>query len=528
MCRKSDHGGRRCPHDSSDARQRRRKAQKERESHLPRVAGRGSKVQRYEALSTMDAMRAEAAIVSELLKQAPAGAHYDDDQAAIDAEIEKRVTRLGLALGEEADRRSKFNLEEYNQRREQYHRESDEAFAQAEDYMRRSYRHRSEEAVGMSDRAWKKHEKKMDNLRIEFHTKAWDLLDDEKAYTEAVVLKQSQAYLSVLSDFRELGGTVVPHELSDPEAIASLNDALSRSYPSDWIEASNNSQPFLVLESSSRSHYRAPGPNLYNEQGRAAMHETMMMSEVHLEKYLKSMSKHGDKTVRLLDTQPVVDTEGRNLWFVTGPARYAFDPDTDPVDESGRPLGEGWMFGNVPREDKPFGTKGWYRYKFEEPDEAGRLPSTPALTLPDSRWVMSEFLSEQSRKDSANDMRSTAYHEFTHRVEDVIPHSVLPRLEGAFINRRTTTRKGVQQPLELLYPDQVMEEEEISSVELYRRGGFVLDYVGKHYINSRLKEVMTMGAEMTFTGKYGAFVGIDGHRSDLDHRGFVLGMLATA
>ena len=109
-----------------------------------------------------------------------------------------------------------------------------------------------------------------------------------------------------------------------------------------------------------------------------------------------------------------------------------------------------------------------------------------------------------------------ATHELSHRLEDTNPH--LGVLEKQFLERRCVDANGNKTPAVLRRG---------SRGERFREGGFVDSYIGKVY-ESNFAEVLSVGAEAVFTGSYGGLVGEDGHKADLDHRAFVLGLLATA
>lgn len=68
-----------------------------------------------------------------------------------------------------------------------------------------------------------------------------------------------------------------------------------------------------------------------------------------------------------------------------------------------------------------------------------------------------------------------------------------------------------------------------ATIEYARQADFMDVYVGREYVTSSHREVLSTGAEAMFHGNFGGFVGLDeNYKADLDHRGFVLGVFATA
>lgn len=524
MCRDNDHGGNRCKSDTSDARRKRRKAQKARESHLPQVAGRGSHVQRWDALSTMPAIIAEAKEIKALLAQ-PVEDVNSSAQMDVDDEMEKRVTRLGLAIGEEADRRTGFSEEAYKARRAQFATDIRRLEEEEDEILAKSKKIR-EMRSSMTESEYSEAMGKIFDESASAYQSTGNMRDAEQAYDAEMTQKQTEAYLAVLSELRELGGTPVVHPASESVAAKNLHEAISKKFPSDWIRASNESGPMIVKESDVRSFYASvPMGIRYNENGAPAKNLLLMADSVKAQMYVDKMKADGDDSLAVFEVPDVYEYEGGGVYVVSGPQRIAFDPSTDPVDNDGNPAGDHWKYGYVFSGSEPWEeqlenpARGWYRYQYEQVKEDGTHSALASMRLPSYGY--------------GNGIESTACHEFTHRAEDVVHDEVLTRLQSAFLYRRTTTKAGVQNPVILLYPENHEKEDgsgpvDLASFELARKGGFIIDYVGKQYLASKSKEVLTIGAEAAFAGKYGSFVGIEGYKKDLDHRGFFLGTLATA
>ena len=108
-------------------------------------------------------------------------------------------------------------------------------------------------------------------------------------------------------------------------------------------------------------------------------------------------------------------------------------------------------------------------------------------------------------------------HEVAHRMEHTNPDVLA--LESAFYRRRVTGDDGEIEPTTSYMG---------SRRERVRSDGFVDPYIGKEYGDPpRAFEVLSVGMESVFAGSMGGLLGVDHRASDLDHRAFVLGLLAA-
>lgn len=508
MCREKDHGNRRCSADTSEARRKRRKAQKAKEAHIPHVAGRGSRVVRWDGLSTMEAIKVEAQEVSSLLRK-PLTRHPDDpEQKAEDSALEIRMTRLGLALGEEAERRAGFNSAEYLQNRKDLDRRIEEAEDRLSGYWGVLNKKRDEWKDLSTEERAAKHEE-MDRHRKAMADETWALRDEQRDYTQAFVKRLNEAHISVLAEIRELGGDVKVHQESAPEAVKVLSETAAKHFPSDWIKASNEAGPLVASVSSERSHYRSANSNpVFNAEGYPAVLAVLTGEKNELSQITPILESDGDNSLKVLDTPELV--EGHSMYMVSMAMRVPFDPSKHKMNLNGTPEGDGWKHGYYMTESGISKEKQWYRHMHSSDKNA----ALAAITLPSGSYEGSQ--------------EKTTYHEFAHRSEDAMPNHVITRMENVFLNRRTTTKAGVQEELTLIYPTDDENYEPKITDEVGRKGNFIHHYVGKYYPMSRIKEVLSVGSEALFAGAYGSFVGLDGYKSDIDHRGFVLGILATA
>lgn len=122
------------------------------------------------------------------------------------------------------------------------------------------------------------------------------------------------------------------------------------------------------------------------------------------------------------------------------------------------------------------------------------------------------------RKHGEARAAEVAAHEFAHRCEATRRH--LGLLECAFLRRRCAdTATGAPVALVSLYGRRS---------ERAMGDHFADAYVGKVYAGTQYREVLSTGMQAMVGGAYGGLVGVGDRRADLDHRAFVLGLLAAA
>lgn len=506
----------------------------ERPSFSSVFAGSGLKTRRHpvigeevvasHGLKTIKEMRREARLLSVFLKTPHD--HHGEDQSKDYREMEKRITRLGLALGEEAEKRARFSSDVFKADIADIGNEltkAEQAHARAVKEM---------EAARSNYRQAKRNESSSDSsypagLRILYarvkeseegayaaylnlqHLKASEAQRVETIRQHAAE-RLSKAYASVIADIRPVGGFIGEHEFSESEPLEVLRSTVGRHYPSDWLKASANAGPLVVAETIFANRAKYSAHQFYPaDPSTGHVVQESFAGLVESESAVDLLDRMKDEGIKIHGHGTSFDNGDRNYRFIEFAKREPFDPDIDLQDEDGVPLGTGWKFGYVPR-TVPGGLhlpneKVWYR----EPVNYGRSVSTI-------------FLAPESF-----DMRkreATAYHEFSHRVEDVVRNGIIEHLEEAFLVRRTTYADGTREELTEMKPG----DGTLSGTELGRRGTFMMHYIGKEYLNHRSREVLSIGAEALFAGSYGSFLGIDGlHPADLDHRGFVLGVFAV-
>lgn len=524
MCRGKDHGDRRCPNDTAEARRKRRKvaAGKLLYESLPEVVDKRVIARNVEAMEKMPTMKSiikETEIVSALLSQR---LHPDPvEQAKIDAKNEILVTSLGHKIAMEAEKRAGYDPE--TEMRESLERSKalsrpvrilsqrikainiqlktmNSSTLSLDEYER--FGELRSELDYLTDQCYKA-EDEFD--RAEAKNDAWEKAEDAK---KSQIL--SDAYKAVIAEIRPVGGDVESHRLNDPEADEIIAESVGKDFPSSWIEQSNNHGPLIALLTSERPGYYDEKLVL-NDHGDdlhvARDFGGFILSAEEAKSFTDKLSEDGDivtlKSSPFYDDGSDGDAPG---WYhvIKVPTRVAFDPELNEH-ENGRPLGDGWKHGYTEDSlnDDETPKKQWYRSKALPGKSAGHIYVAP--------------------KDTKIEMgsKSIAYHEFGHRAEHVVNNGVIPRLEESFLKRRTTTNGKRDELLPMYSPT--------GDLEMTRRDSFMHEYIGKEYLDANAREVFTVGLEAAYGGRMGAFRGLGvGHREDMDHRGLTLGILASA
>ena len=520
MCRDVEHGNRRCESDTSEARRLRRKAATARSEHSPLISVKGGSVEPSGGLATFEEIKAEAAEISKLL-----ALPIDPDpeiQKKADAENELRITRLGLAMGEEAERRAGFDKDavmkavneegpeltaarkEVQDAADNYKKLSREysGFCKTEEYQNKEDFAVAEE-LALREGLMEAHQR---NLAAKKALPGIEEVDQEtraRIPVEAAE-KLAETYRNMISEIRPVGGEIKAHKFSDDEAKKLLSETAGSHYPSEWIAAAGEVAMRVTPEG--RASYNK---RLAHEDKDGAGAENLRQAFLSEEEIPKYRAAFGDDP-SFNDNTPVIDhpTDGKKqlLSFVN---RIPLDPKKDKVDGSGNPVGEGWQKGYiVDTENKISAEPVWYRQ-----DITPGMTRIPTVTV--------------ANKRSDQDNKASAYHEFAHRLEAKVGNGVIMRLEESFDARRTTNADGVREPMAKIFPGVK------GNNELARRDGYMMPYIGKQYETGYQREIFTVGVEAMFSGKYGAFTGIPdakGHayKEDKDHRAFMLGTLATA
>ena len=326
-----------------------------------------------------------------------------------------------------------------------------------------------------------------------------------------MVEQRSAAYRAALE---ELGvefaapGTLNFDGGSSKDALKVFHDAQTF-YPKAWVEASNrfaeeHDTPLFARVDSRRAHY-------------ASRASKQQMETIPPKTYLQNKPDGW-----LPDPENRYDhcyepTDDPNVWKYT---------DHEFKAQEAKPRGPGWR--QVPVRKKR-------RYVAQD----GSLQSEDLVgmewTRPRSRRRKNRHAGVVSEITTGKGERSTAVHELAHRMEHVTGH--VDKIERAFFYRRT----------------EGLERERIAGHprgEVGYKDSFPHHYVGRDYQWERRDrdyglfgagpkhesyELLSMGMETVFFGKYGAGVGNNrpvedtyDPEPDTDYRRFVLGTLASS
>jgi hypothetical protein len=521
MCRSCAEGQRRCGSDTSEKRRQRRKAKIAISCHTATQPNRNV-LEVIPNLNSWEDIKEEQRNVRELIHTPPLD--NVEAQDAYDAKVELRVTALGKALAEEAEKRAGFNLQEFKDKYDVTSEELDEAtetWVMAEDEME-TVKAELESFDGDKESDEYKELKSNAEKTFEDYTKAAAIYEAASAKDDAIrgaihdeqVAKLTAAYRGVIADLRDCGGEVEATDDSDPDALKVLQETVGTHYPAEWLKASNEQNDRMrMIITENRAHYRdmADQDDLIGTENNPTdkVYGSFFSTPVPVDKIDKALELLGEDAV-VMDGRPLLVNDDV-CRMVQLPHHLIFDPTIHPMKEDGTPNEEGWTF------------------------EHYIEPSTGAVSE-NKKWVKKTPLVEKVRRPQIlvkNDSTSvngqaTAYHEFAHRVESVVADGAIMRQEEAWLRRRTTNPEtGVREDNSAIYPR--MPGQSMIDMEIGRRNSFFHHYVGKEYIGSNHREVLSMGAESIFAGTNSALMGLsDDVKADHDHKGFILGIFATA
>lgn len=525
MCKDKAHGGQRCNTDTAEARRLRKKALASRRNHQPLQEVVAGKVTPFAQPLSMEEIRAEVQALSADL-HAPCNPD-PDVQDTIDSELEIRVTRLGLAIGEEVDRRAKFNKEEAEQEIstseiDEMRERLDTLREQMKESLEAVSAYRETMTVFTADsaedqelqRLKRRTEKIRDKMRLitrEINQKNLTIQFDTEKKPTPSELRLSQACRDVIAELRPVGGSFSVHELSTMSAWRKVQETVGTHYPSSWIEASEKKGSLVIQADAVRGSYDDELLIPSDDPGDVFVSRIMNLETVeNVNLFHKKLNEDNPGAAAILGRP--ISAGGPDLQVLRYEIRVPFNPDKDSLDAEGNPIGEGWKKGylivngghNVSEK------KEWYRLETERGKHVAKI-SIPPLAHHSST--------------------SLAYHEFCHRAESVVGEkdsrgaALIERQEEAFLRRRTSLENGQRSPLVHLSTP----VDNPFQAEFGRASDLTTDYATKEYIASHSREVLSVGAEAAFGNRFGSFHGLHGKgKEDLDHRGFVLGIFATA
>lgn len=553
MCTDKEHGGKRCLNDTSAARRQRRKASQVRNKSQSASLTVGTTAESSTVPSSQFTEQVE--ILKKLIGSAPPA---EVSQLDYDMYVEKKITEFGMALGVEAERIADFTPEALNKeienldslysevaaRRRKNEQKANEFLDELNEYEdRHELRHswdvnqavkrikdyKNDEGQALISRA--------QEFVDEFAAVAEDSKAVDKIYNNERLRirnhysgKLTAAYQSLISGVRPVGGVVKYAPESDAEAVELVNRTVSKHYPTEWLQHHNEHSEVILRSAATRPNYNYDsndgGKDV--EVAREKRIEFVFISSSTVEghdKLMNTINETFSDTPRTHFTfsSPTVQETFTKVFYSTTEEEI-YDEEKHGVIAENEREAAGW-------EHRPSLASLIYLSTAESLEHAEKIATQPywvrkSTTMTAPAKVLTLHNDEGLKKhqlpvpDVGNEKEAITYHEFGHRMEDVMPDKKLTRYEHAFLKRRTgKTEENFNQGMVTA----------LGTDELYHNSDFVYRYTGRAYSNVDFTEVFTTGIEALYGGNLGGLVGNSNNYSkpDLDHRGFVLGVLAT-
>lgn len=542
MCRDRNHGGRRCPHDNSEARRRRYNNASMRKAYgadsptleKTRVVDDADTVSPVVTVvppspevviaETRDLAAAETARLKE------EGAHEGvPEQRKIGAMVADVATRkYGAPTSEDIKREMDDLRSQQVQKMEDAAAVNAAAVQKMVEYARE---HSLNEGENMDDRsplsAYFELTEVNRPLDPEHRIELRRILTDESvdlgelrlknaeetdAKSKELFDKRAKAYVSALEDvgveFHE-PGSGLGHVQGAKKVVKSLDEGI-RYVPASWVEASHvrsqlKHSPLVVKSSKRRAHYMDGAVTISKKEipiiSSSLMDESFdPKADVHSREYyeyIEPMPKGGYKVEGANYTHQgyswAPTPEGQKEW-VTRRLEWRKSEE--------KPSGRGWKQAEIREqkwnretnkwEDAGLG-KSWYRERHQR--ITTDISRNAEITLPDGDRT-----------------KAVAIHEFSHRSETSKP--VLYDLGVKFRRSRMSEGETV-----------VNVSPGARTPELGVADTFNEIYSGRVYSTGNT-EIISTGMEQLFYGSYGGFTSAGGHDDD-DYRDFMLGTIAT-
>lgn len=548
MCRGNDHGGRRCPADTSEARQLRRKNAGARTAYAPLatrpVESKALPVLLTKAVTAED-VRSEIEALHKLHDEFR-GTCLNKD--IIQTAYDKQLNAIGAGVWQLAEQKHGAPSDE--ELKNIYDTIEGKLTAAAD----KQKAEITAQAQGLADREKELREKLSEYANVNTHPriaerhkiwaeKAPELLEEFKtvqrdgfnAEVRATLTHQHiyqdsiQAVRKGLEKRNEAMKAALAEvgvQFADPEtlkfsddshkdAVTSLKNALEY-FPQEWIDNSNayhQQTELRVKRSRGRAHYSSSREQTKRTFG------TKATVDVQPEEWQPDTST--------LEGMEYVDMKGEKVWVdpVSGHRQRAvYVPEGHKT----------WAKLSYDYSDSP--KKGWEKVEYMKTEwnrDQRAYVKTGEQAVKYRKLKKVHISTSWERKAELTVTRDTltrvgkddgfrvAMHEFSHRVEHSTP--VVAGYEDAFLSRRAghlpqTNPSGEQEKLTAIYA---------GKKEMGYKDNFPTHYMGKVYEHGH-REILSMGMETLFAGRNGAFVGMEGYKADPDYKKFVLGVLASS
>ena len=337
-------------------------------------------------------------------------------------------------------------------------------------------------------------------LSMETHLKVQEVMAGQDKETLAVLDKISEGNRQAIAEVRDVGS--VPAEFRNTirggkDVGASFGSVIGETFPSEWVQKSNelgNLALKRVTKSSGRAHYVSVRQNA--PEFRYSMNKTPDFRDDRYHDWTEKLDEEGNPTGKW---------HGLNRDFIE-PKNYSnfkkYDGD--------KPKGAGWKPGKaIGRQGQV--VQGWVR------DNATDVKYQKSLAAPEAEITV--YVGQGDKET-----RRVITHEFSHRIEDAVPH--IKMLEEGFLASRTTLENGKREPLLSFRKGKVVGLAFGKDPEVVREDNFITPYIGREYADGA-REVLSVGSEGVFSGSQGGLVGIGNSKADPQMRNWILGVYAT-
>lgn len=570
MCRGVEHGGRRCPNDNSEARRIRRANAAAKEKFSAKSESLKPKkvlITQEETLNSKNtvslenvknkfdelaALRQEQADIREknehgfYVKEVEGGLLGRDNlEGALIVQMEAKVVELGNEIRMLAISRTGFTDEKMVKISEDEQRvflnkfdEAEKAIKDYEHFLADKYSNpdalaeditSGKELVLYAQRMEThpdassdyKELVRLQGIKFDAHNEVSRAMSNVPLEVVNMQKANADEFRKIIGELRPLGGKI---KVSDTSAKkeTKIIDEIANTYPTAWIEASNESNELRIKKTSGRAHYShqkeqksfvvAPmvsihskpegwEPDPYDRHNGAGWTKIVSEADEYGDNYYVEPKSGMKYSIRL--------REGETAWVA--PRHEYFSKWNHRSKEDGSPAGRGWEECTIKTTEYVDGNH------VEKLETTWRRPMTRRIQTKSVGMAELTVDSEGSKFGSPG--YATALHEFAHRVETTGP-KFLDTMQREFLRRRTTDENGVREGKQAIYG--------WSRRETGRFDNFADKYMGKEYVGTPNHEILSTGAEAVFAGKFGGLSGLGKYSADPDMKNFILGLWASA
>ena len=344
---------------------------------------------------------------------------------------------------------------------------------------------------------------------------------------QGLIKKRLDTTKEILAEIRSIGGNVIIRDDGSQQTKVKIIQEVAKLYPTDWIKNANDKGiPPIVKQAPQRAHYSAHALQKVDNS------ENVIIEVVKPADW--TPNPRNSLEYGYIEINPQTgkykdgDTEKTALHVATGENKSWAVPiyehfnaimDKSRFTKSGelRPRGRGWKeeeFDFTVKDDKTG----------MDTIETKKIWVKPAIQK-SARTFNSPEITISDRKTPYHE--SSGYkvgvHEFAHYMEDK-GSDFISQTEEQFLKRRTTDSDGKREPL--LKIIDLEEGSKYKAEEVVRADGFPNAYMGKEY-EDKYREVLSMGMESIFAGSNGGLIGLGKYKSDSDMKNFIIGLLAS-